>query len=223
MIVGELRATTQDLIGPHNGMRPLSAAVIDEYIYKACHQVFHEVLNWRSRATHTANVVEGVETYDIPADVINILSTACVDTAGQTTRIRPIPFDERYKSFEGNVVASYYVTTSATPGVMSIVILPTPTSTVVNGLTVEYRRRPAKLSTFAVGDEFTECDDALHLPLCYEAAWLYLSRQGSKGIKDFAPYHQYFVEELAAEKRRNQEEWQQDLIPVVNFQFGGLE
>lgn len=223
MTVGELRATTQDLIGPHNGMRPLSPAIVDEYVLKACYHVFHEVLNWRTRATHTANVVNGTATYDLPATVLNILSVACVDTSGQSTRIRPIPFDDRYKEFEGSLVSSYYVTESVTAGQMALVLLPTPATSVTNGLTVEYRRRPLRLSTFAVSDEFTECDEALHLALCYEAAWLYLSRQGSKSIKDFSSYHQYFDAELMAEKRRNQEEWQQDSIPVVNFQFGGLE
>jgi len=197
--------------------------MIDDLVLKVSTTVFHEVLNWRSRASASIDVVEGVETYDLPADVLNILSVACVDTTGQTSRIRPIPFDERYRDYSGSSVGAYYVTGGTTPGLMAVTLLPTPTSTVADGLTVEYRRRPEKLSTFQVGDEFTECDAALHLPICYEVAWLFLTRQGSKPIKDFAGYHQYFMTELADEKRRNQEEWQQDSIPAVNIQFGGLE
>ena len=221
--VGEIRGTVQDLVGPHNGMRPLSAAMIDDHIHKACHTVFHEVLNWRSRATATINLVADDASYDLPADCLNILSVACVDTSGQRTRIRPIPFDERYRDYSGSSVGAYYVTQGSTAALMGLVLLPTPTASVTGGLTVEYRRRPAKLSTFDVGAEFTECDAALHLPLCNEAAWLFLAKQGSKPIKDFAGYHAYFESELANEKRRNQEEWQQDAIPVVNIQFGGLE
>jgi len=226
MTVGEMRGVCQDLIGPHNGLRPLNAATIDEFIYKATHTVFHEVLNWRSRSRVDIDVVADTASYDLPTNFLNMLAVWSYNTSGDGAKLLPIPYDKRYEYAERNAVNTvgvYYIDAGTTPGRPTINLIPTPSASISDGVKVHYRRRPARLSTFAVSDEYTEVDPAMCLPVCYEAAWLYLSRQGSKSIKDFASYHQYFESELAAEKRRNQEEWQQDQIPVVDFQFGGLE
>ncbi len=223
MTIGEMRGTIQDLIGPHNGMRPLNAAMIDDLVHKACHSVFHEVLNWRSRGNSTVNVVSGDATYDLPSDYLTMLSVHIADTNGVLTQIRPIPYADRLLDYSLASPGCYYIALGSAAGVAGIVLLPTPTQSITSGLRIQYRRRPAKLSTFAVTDEFTECDTNLHLPICYEAAFLYLNRPGSKVMKDIVAYHSYFNDEVAIEKRRQQEEWQQDLVPVVDFRFGGLE
>lgn len=218
-----MRATIQDLIGPHNGMRPLSSSIIDDLVNKACHSVFHEVLNWRSRASTSIDVVSGDATYDLPSDWLNMQSVHLADANGVVTQIHPIPYADRLLDYSLASPGCYHIAVGSAAGVAGIVLLPTPTQSITAGLRVQYRRRPAKLSTFSVTDEFTECDVSLHLPLCYEAAFLYLNRPGSKVMKDIVAYHTYFNDEVAIEKRRQQEEWQQDLIPVVDFRFGGLE
>lgn len=222
--VGELRSTVQDLIGPHNGMRPLSATMIDELVQKAQTHIFHEITNWRSRADTSINVVASTATYDLPTDYLSMISVTLSD--GSTfSQIRPLPFDLQHDEDYYTVTSPrYIVDASSTAGRAAITLLPTPTTSVTSGLAVRYKRRPTRLSSYAaVTTEVTDIDPNLHLPVAYEAAWLYLSRQGSKSIKDFAGYHQYFLEEVANEKRRSQEEWQQDFIPTIVPTFGGLE
>ena len=223
MTCGEIRATVMDLIGPHNGMRPLSAPIVDELVYKACHSVFHEIRNWRSRADTTANIVAGTASYDLPSDYLVMESVVVADASGEFAQINPIRFDEQHLDWGDSGVVGYYVDQGSTVALAAIVLVPTPATSATNGLKIRYRRRPAKLSTFAsVDTEFTDCDANLHLAICYEAAFLYLSRQGSKGIKDFAGYHEYFQNEVGLEKKRNQETWQTDFIPTINIRFGGL-
>lgn len=226
MTAGEMRGTVQDLIGPHNGMRPLNAATIDEFIFKATHTVFHEVLNWRSRGKATVNIVAGTAAYDLPADFLNMLAVWTYNSSGEGAQLLPIPYDQRYEYSQRHAVDTYgvyFMDVGSTPDLASINLIPTPTTSITGGLKIHYRRRPARLSTFAVSDEYTEVDPAMCLPVCYEAAWLYLGRQGSKAIKEFAAYHDYFRGEVLVEQRRNQEEWQQDQQPGINIRFGGLE
>lgn len=223
MTCGELRAVCMDLIGPHNGMRPLSAPLVDELIYKACHSIYHEIRNWRSRKDATINVVAGTSSYDLPSDFLAMESVVIADAAGNYHRILPIPFDDKHLDYSASSTIAYYMDLGSAPGVAAIVLLPAPTLSVTAGVKVRYKRRPSKLSTFATVDtEFTDIDPVLHLPLAHEAAWLYLSRQGSKAIKDFSAYHQYFQDEVGLEKRRQQETWQHDYVPTIDIQFGHL-
>ena len=83
---------------------------------------------------------------------------------------------------------------------------PPPTSTTVDGLRVAYLRKPAKLSTLAVTDEIIDFPEFFHLALAYEAAWLYLSRQGVKSYKDFSGYHQYYLNALSEMNQHFNEE-----------------
>jgi len=222
--VGEMRGQIQSLIGPHNGMKTLSAVELDDLVHKACHNVFHVVRNWRTRAETSIDLVAGTAGYDLPSDLLRIESVTVPNLNGSdTVQVRPVPFDDKHLYTGDDCKQGYYLTSSTTPGIAKLVLLPTPASNATDGLEVRYRRRPVKMSTFGVNDEFTEVDTSLHLPLCYEAAFLYLSRQGSKAIKDFASYHQVFVAEVNLERERQQETWAMDASPTISVSFGGLE
>lgn len=225
MTVGELRATVQDYIGPNNGQRSLSAALIDELLFKGAAAVYREIVDWRSRKTYTASIVASTASYDMPTDIGRILSVARlgldVDASDAWTQLRPVLIDDSHYDYE-EIGPAYYLEVSSTPGLPKLTLLPTPDTAVTDGLKVRYQKKPARLSTFAVSAEYTEVDEALHLPLAQYAAWLFLSRQGSRQAKDSSPFLAYFNEEVQREKMRLQETWQDDFAPSIIAPFGGL-
>lgn len=224
MTIGELRATAQDIIGPHNGMRPLSASILDEYLYKACTSVFKAIRNWRTRGEANINIVANTASYDLPANVYFVESVVLVNAEGCAERISPIRIDEDKHQEYSSLAPGYYVGEGSTTALQAVYLLPTPLASVTAGLKVRYRKRPTRLSTYsAVSDEFVDVDPDLHLPICHEAAYLYLQRQGSKAAKDFTGLRVYFQNEVASARERHEETHAADFIPTINVRFGGLE
>ena len=223
MTCGELRATVQDLVGSHNGIRAMSATMVDEFILKASYSVFKAIRNWRTRGEATSSIVAGTASYDLPAALHRIESVVLMDDSGEYQELSPIPHDSKHLDYE-NSGPAYYVTQGSTTALPAVVIVPTPASSIANGLKVRYRKRPTRLSSYsAVTDEYVDCDEDLHLALCHEAAFLYLERQGSKATKDFASYREYFQREVALAQAFHDEERQPDRIPTVRFETRALD
>lgn len=224
MTVQEIRATVQDLIGPHNGLRSLSAPVLDELVLKAAYAVFRNVTSWRTRGETTINIVASTASYDLPSNFLKMETVVMKDGASNDyVQVRPIIFDEKHLYTDGSDQQGYYITAGSTAGLQAVVIVPTPSTSVTSGMMVRYRKKPSKLSALTATDEYNEIDEVLHLPLCHEAAYLYLSRQGSKASKDFMGYREYFQMELANHTRHEDENFQRDFINTIDFRFGGLE
>ena len=222
MTTGELRATVTDLLGPNNGLRPLSAPMVDELLLKAAYSVNKALLNWRTRGETSINVVASDASYDLPANCLFVESVVLVDGDGTATRILPIRIDEEKHQDFTSLTPGYYISAGSTDSLQAVNLLPTPSENVTNGLKVRYRKRPASPNTYAVTAEYDAVDPELHLALCHEAAYLFLERQGSKAAKDFADYRGYFQREIALARQVHDETRQPYFIPTIKADFGGF-
>ena len=198
MTAREIREQVGFLVSQCSDKTVFTASQVNTYVFEAMQ---HAALEVRIPTLRTVTTMDYTSTQRyLPTDVLKLLSMEFLNSG----EWEPLPRITREKAVEysGIETGNYWypdgveTTAGADRGKGKIVLFPTPETTVTDGLRASYLRKPTRLSALADTDEVIDFPEFFHLALAYEAAWLFLSRQGVKGFKDFAGYHQFYVSRI---------------------------
>lgn len=224
MTARELREQVGFLVSQCSDKTVFTAAQLNAYAFEAMQ---HAALQVRMPTLRTVTTMDFTSTQRyLPVDVLKLLSMEAL-IGGEW---QPLPRISREKAVEYSALetGNYWypdgveTTAGADRGKGKFTLFPTPTTTVTDGLRASYLRKPTKLSTLADTDEIIDFPEFFHLAIAYEAAWLYLSRQGSKGYKDFSGYHQFYTSRIQSLEMHAKEDTAYDTHGYqISAEWGG--
>lgn len=209
MTASQLRQTLQDLAGMALGAPPMSPAIANSLLDDVFQVVADEIDFQESFSEATIEPAED-NIYPLPADFARMIGLRY-----QGEEVRRVRTEEFPGQNQGAFYAPWGIFREAPyQGRKRIIV-----SGVGGNLGLLYRRYATPMVELGTNQEIFDVPRELHLPVAYEAAWLYLSRQGSKISKDFSGYHQYFQAEVRRLAQRLNQQWSADSTHRIQAEF----
>lgn len=232
----DVREDVQRLVAPHNAAVPLTSRHIDAVAHQVICEMALAARPPSLRKEADQNLTASTSTYKLPADfflpiTVRVLAGSQWGNVGKVTQEE---LDQALPNWpnetsSGDVLHYYetgvYTTNDADYGKRQIVLWPTPSQTVTNGLRVRYLRRPSKFSELPTDQsEIVDIDSAHHFGIVYRTAWRILQAQGVKAVKVLDAYEGMWASALSNLKTHHSEEWLADYEPQVRaFRGAGID
>ena len=234
MNVLTMRDTVSSLISPHSSTPALNHFFIDNVVFDAMCEMGMECRPSQLRRTVAIDTVANTASYYFPIDLMVPLSVSTLYqaklyrvqkvtkekaleiTAATNSNQSPvwIYYEDGMGDANPNTLSNSGLSpTSGNWGKRIVTFWPTPTTATTGGISIDYLRYPSNMSSLGDTTEIIDIPSAFHYGIACRAAWLFLTRQGSKAIKDISSFAQIWQEAKQRCIQFNAEDYLQDYTP----------